>query len=520
LKDPCSDVTCSFGSTCIQSSDGLSAKCMCPLSCENVPKNVVCGSDGLDYQSECELNMKACAAQKNIRVHHQGRCDPCSDTLNSLSMACRVNPKTYKQFTFAPADSCPPDSTPICASDGHTYDSECQMERTALQNNLELKKISSGSCKEKGGCPNGCKFNAMCLLENGEFRCSCDPIQCDGTYKPLCGMDGKTYLNDCERKLEECWTETDIPVKQQGPCDLNLESPCLKKTCEFGAVCVVKNSEPVCECSDACPQNQDPVCGSDGHTYSSSCQMKAMGCALQKQIQMKHKGPCGNNRLGNKRTMAYHKYVHPLDLSEAFETDSAIYSDSADSDELDCPDPQSMSCQCDMHDIKLELSSHPHSMRQVVNIIIAVERLKHIKNMSSGKFCDEELLGFILENVIEVQFSMSTFVSSATQKEAQPVCLGISNSNLYLACTQLDGSSPVLILKEASGSVNTIKAGDPNDSLLFFRKETGTRYNTFESVKYPGWFISTAFDDWEKVEMNQMPTTRTTNFTLEDQKRI
>ncbi|XP_016340249.1 agrin isoform X5 [Sinocyclocheilus anshuiensis] len=299
LKDPCSEVSCSFGSTCIQSSDGLSAKCMCPLSCENVPKYVVCGNDGLDYQSECELNMKACATQKNIRVHHQGRCDPCSDTLNSLSVACRVNPKTYKQFTFAQADSCPPDSTPICASDGHTYDSECQMERIALQNNLELKKVSSGSCKEKGGCPNGCKFNAMCLLENGEFRCSCNPIQCDGTYKPLCGKDGKTYPNDCERKLEECRTETGIPVKQQGPCDLNLESPCLKKTCEFGAVCVVKNSEPVCECSDVCPQDQDPVCGSDGHTYSSSCQMKAMGCALQKQIQMQHKGPCADESCTN-----------------------------------------------------------------------------------------------------------------------------------------------------------------------------------------------------------------------------
>lgn len=75
--------------------------------------------------------------------------------------------------------------------------------------------------------------------------------------------------------------------------DLNLESPCLKKTCEFGAACVVKNGEAVCECSDACPQDQDPVCGSDGHTYGSSCQMKAMGCALQKQIQIQHKGPCG-----------------------------------------------------------------------------------------------------------------------------------------------------------------------------------------------------------------------------------
>ncbi|XP_073794674.1 agrin isoform X10 [Danio rerio] len=299
LKDPCSEVTCSFGSTCIQSSDGLSAKCMCPLSCENVPKHVVCGSDGLDYQSECELNMKACATQKNIRVHHQGRCDPCSDTLNSLSTACRVNPKTYQQITFAPAESCPPDEMPICASDGHTYESMCQMERTALKNNLELKKVSLGSCKEKGGCPNGCKFNAICLLDNGEFRCSCDPIQCDGTYKPLCGKDGKTYPNDCERKLQECRTQKDIPVKQQGPCDLNLESPCLKKTCEFGAVCVVKNSEAVCECSDACPQDQDPVCGSDGHTYSSSCQMKAMGCALQKQIQMQHKGPCADESCTN-----------------------------------------------------------------------------------------------------------------------------------------------------------------------------------------------------------------------------
>ncbi|XP_067302342.1 agrin isoform X3 [Pseudorasbora parva] len=299
LKDPCSEVTCSFGSTCIQSSEGLSAKCMCPLSCENVPKHVVCGSDGLDYQSECELNMKACATQKNIRVHHQGRCDPCSDTLNSLNVACRVIPKTYEQFTFSPADSCLPDTTPICASDGHTYDSECQMERTALQNNLELKMVYSGSCKEKGSCPDDCKFNAKCLLEKGEFRCSCDPIQCDGTYKPLCGKDGKTYSNDCERKLEECRTKTDIPVKQQGPCDLNLESPCLKKTCEFGAVCVVKNNEPVCECSDACSQDQDPVCGSDGHTYSNSCQMKAMGCALQKQIQMQHKGPCADESCTN-----------------------------------------------------------------------------------------------------------------------------------------------------------------------------------------------------------------------------
>ncbi len=59
-------------------------------------------------------------------------------------------------------------------------------------------------------------------------------------------------------------------------------------------------------------------------------------------------------------------------------------------------------CKCDMNtDIQLEVSPHPHSMRRVVNIIIAVERLKHIKEMSSAKFCEAALLNFFLENVIE-----------------------------------------------------------------------------------------------------------------------
>lgn len=77
------------------------------------------------------------------------------------------------------------------------------------------------------------------------------------------------------------------------PSDLNVPSPCLDKECHHGAVCVVKNDEPVCECPEACPQIPDPVCGSDGQSYGSPCEMRAMGCALQKAIQTQHKGPCG-----------------------------------------------------------------------------------------------------------------------------------------------------------------------------------------------------------------------------------
>ncbi|KAJ8259664.1 hypothetical protein GJAV_G00172040 [Gymnothorax javanicus] len=295
LKDPCSEVSCSYGSTCVQSSDGLSAKCMCPLSCEGPQGPVVCGSDGRDYPNECELNKLACAEQRNIRKQYQGPCDPCKDKENNLNFACRVEALTRRALTFALPASCPPGGEPLCASDGQTYDGECAMQRTAMLKGVELKQVHPGKCRKEEECKEDCQFNAVCMIEVGARRCSCKPIQCDGTYKPLCGKDGRTYDNDCERRLTECLTKALIPVKHQGPCDLHVPSPCQRKSCEFGAVCVVQDGGPVCECPGACSQSGDPVCGSDGQTYGSQCEMKAMGCALQRDIHIQHRGPCAES---------------------------------------------------------------------------------------------------------------------------------------------------------------------------------------------------------------------------------
>ncbi|KAM4651283.1 agrin isoform 2-T2 [Discoglossus pictus] len=291
-RDPCSSVSCSYGSTCVRSADGQTAKCVCPTTCAGVPENVVCGSDGKDYRNECHLNKQACDNQENLYKKFDGPCDPCKSALNDLNKVCRVNPRTRQVEMLNRAENCPTYRQRVCADDGQTYDNECMMIRTGAIRGIDLQKVRSGQCQSQDKCKDECKHNAVCLNRRGVTRCSCDRITCDGTYKPVCGRDSRTYANDCERQKAECMQKTAIPMKHKGPCDLHAPSPCQDVECSFGAACVVKNQQAVCECQQICQGVYDPVCGSDKRTYGNPCELAATACALKKEITVKHKGPC------------------------------------------------------------------------------------------------------------------------------------------------------------------------------------------------------------------------------------
>uniref|UniRef100_A0A8C7AXL8 Agrin n=1 Tax=Neovison vison TaxID=452646 RepID=A0A8C7AXL8_NEOVI len=290
-RDPCANVTCSFGSTCVRSADGQTASCLCPAACQGPPDGPVCGSDGADYPSQCRLLRHACARQENIFKKFDGPCDPCQGARSDPSRVCRVNPRTRRPEMLLRPESCPARREPVCGDDGVTYDNECVMGRTGAARGLLLQKVRSGQCQPQDRCPDVCRFGAVCLSRRGRPRCSCDRVVCDGAYRPVCAGDGHTYDSDCQRRQAECRQQRLIPAKHQGPCDQPL-SPCLGVHCPFGASCAVKNGEAECVCQQACPGIYDPMCGTDGVTYGSTCELEATACALGREIRVARRGPC------------------------------------------------------------------------------------------------------------------------------------------------------------------------------------------------------------------------------------
>lgn len=78
IKDPCTKLNCSQGSQCVRSRDGSEASCECLESCPSLGdhegSSPVCGTDGADYPSLCEMNRAACAKGANITMAFQGKC--------------------------------------------------------------------------------------------------------------------------------------------------------------------------------------------------------------------------------------------------------------------------------------------------------------------------------------------------------------------------------------------------------------------------------------------------------------
>ncbi len=82
-----------------------------------------------------------------------------------------------------------------------------------------LSHLSSISSKDPSPCSRvKCPFYGTCRVkEDGTPHCAC-PISCLDNYRPVCGSDGKSYLNECFLRSNACFLQKRITVLYNGLC--------------------------------------------------------------------------------------------------------------------------------------------------------------------------------------------------------------------------------------------------------------------------------------------------------------
>ncbi|XP_067949481.1 four-domain proteases inhibitor-like [Watersipora subatra] len=193
----------------------------------------------------CELAAAACS-DKSIKAMSKG---PCSK-------------RDCAGFCYEVYD-------PVCGSDGKTYSNDCYMNAATCNSNGKITQLYNGECS---------RTNSQSRPTVTPARRNC-PEVCIALWAPVCGSDGRTYGNTCELDVAACKSGKKITMVSKTACQRPGTTTPLPKS-----------AKP--DCPSICFALWDPVCGTDGRTYSNSCTLGVATCETKGKVTLHHKGSC------------------------------------------------------------------------------------------------------------------------------------------------------------------------------------------------------------------------------------
>uniref|UniRef100_A0A8R1DFL2 Kazal-like domain-containing protein n=1 Tax=Caenorhabditis japonica TaxID=281687 RepID=A0A8R1DFL2_CAEJA len=270
----------------------------------------VCDSAGNLHGNLCEFTYSRClAASKGHQIH-------IATEENCISQeACKM--------------PCTDDKHPICASDFSTYDNLCQFRKQKCLDQ-ELEVLFKGKCNECLDSPCAvpaddapdesfvcledqstkslCEYQMLsCIFERGYgvnltvqyIGTCCPPTEsCDSEKPdPVCTDSGLTFLTECELNVENCklkkLDQPNLVIVSKGVCEKDMLTDDFSNSHSFEKPSIEFKRENVFNCSMDCDNSYDPLCGTNGVTYTNACSLQKEICGNSNStIEVAYTGTC------------------------------------------------------------------------------------------------------------------------------------------------------------------------------------------------------------------------------------
>lgn len=195
----------------------------------------------------------------------------------------------------------------VCANNGQTYVSECELRRHACLNELNLSPVYFGECESRAVLAkprvNEVDNSDLSMTNYGHHG----PTPPTDVTEAVVGS-GDGALTDTDDSDEDNDNDLTDPSRQQFDYNqLNQHNRiCVRLKCgDYGAVCrrrTTTDHRPNCDCDaiscdaktiSSSMSTMGKVCADSGQLYDSECEMRRDACRLQRKLSIVDGDRCG-----------------------------------------------------------------------------------------------------------------------------------------------------------------------------------------------------------------------------------